>query len=103
MIGRRRIVPPAALMAVVAAMLITLSCSALGVAVRAGALPAFDWHIPTGPYQHMLIHNGPTFSCSPYALRDSCSHRSARYEFYIHYITPEQDRELFWWPTQAPR
>jgi hypothetical protein len=82
--------------------LVVMSCSALGVAARAGALPSFDWQVPTGAYERLLIHNGPTFSCSPYALRDSCSHRSARYEFYIHYITPERDQELIWFLTQAP-
>ncbi|HEX5689487.1 MAG TPA: hypothetical protein VFX76_05770 [Roseiflexaceae bacterium] len=94
--------PSAVLVAIVAVVLATTSCSLLGVAVRAGSLPAFDWQVPTGPYQRLLIHNGPTFSCSPYALRDSCGHRSARYEFYIHYISPEQNRELLWMLTRAP-
>ena len=99
--ARARTRSAAALAVALVLALLAIGCSTFGLAARAGALPAFDVQVPTGAYQRLLIHNGPTFACSPYALRDSCNHRSARYEFYIHYITPEQDRQLIWFLTEA--
>jgi hypothetical protein len=76
------------------------SCAGAGIALRAGLAPALDWRIPAGDYRVLLIHNGPTITCS--GLRDSCRRQRVRYEFYIHYITPSADRALIWIPTTAP-
>jgi hypothetical protein len=99
---RKRLMPAMALVAILGLALLAISCVSLGLATRAGMLPTLDWQISTGPYQTLLIHNGPTYSCSPYALRDSCDHRSVSYEFYVHYITPTQNRVLVWFATRAP-
>jgi hypothetical protein len=99
---RKRLVSAATLAAIVGVALLAISCASLGLATRAGMLPPLDWQITAGPYQALLIHNGPTYACSPYALRDSCDHRSVSYEFYVHYITPTQNRVLVWFATKAP-
>jgi hypothetical protein len=78
------------------------SCAGPAIAVQAGLMPALDWQIPTGAYHVLLIHNGPTVSCAPRALHDSCGPRQVHHEFYIHYITPEGDRQLVWFPIRAP-
>lgn len=82
-------------------LILVLGCASTGLAVRAGLAPALDLQIPTGAYQLLLIHNGPTFYCAPYGLHDSCRSR-VRYEFYVHYITPTADRVLIWVPTTRP-
>lgn len=89
-------------MAALVLLVLLAGCGGAGLAVRAGLAPAFDLRIPTGSYQALLIHNGPTFVCSPLSLRDSCGHRSAQYDFSIHYITPTGDHTLAWLSTPAP-
>jgi len=99
---RNRSISSLALAAMFGLALLTMSCVGLGLAARGGQLPAIDWAIPVGDYHVLLVHNGPTFSCSPHALHDSCRPRQVRYEFYLHYISPYGHRLLVSFQTQAP-
>ena len=90
------------LMGALVALALLLGCGGAGLVVRAGLAPPLDLRIPTGSYQALLIHNGPTFVCSPLSLRDGCTHRSVQYEFSVHYVSPTGDRTLVWLPTPAP-
>lgn len=86
------------------ALLVLLgSCASGAAAARAGAMPMFDWQIPLGSYRALVVHNGPTTECHPFSLRESCHQQVVRYDFYIHYITPEADRTLLWFVTTPPR
>jgi len=76
--------------------LLVMGCAGAGLAARAGFMPAVDWQIRTGEHRVLLIHNGPTTSCRPFSLRDSCRRQVVRHEFYVHYITPDADHRLIW-------
>ena len=91
-----------ALVSVICLALLLVSCAGTSIMARAGLLPPLDWQIKTGAYHVLLIHNGPTVSCVPRSLRDSCVHRRVSNDFYIHYITPDGDRLLVWFPILDP-
>jgi hypothetical protein len=91
-----------ALVSVICLALLLVSCAGASVVARAGLLPPLDLQIETSAYHVLLVHNGPTVSCVPRSLRDSCVHRRVSNEFYIHYITPDGDRLLVWFPILDP-
>jgi hypothetical protein len=92
------------MLAVTAACLALLMavCAGAAIALRTGHMPAGDWRIETGAFQFLLVHNGPTVICQQRSLRDGCVRQVMRHEFYIHYITPTNDRQLLWFRTPDP-
>jgi hypothetical protein len=70
-----------------------------GVAVRTGSAPEFDQQIVLNPQHILVIHNGPSPSCTstPNPPQHDCFRpgRPPR-EFSVYYLAPQGARSLLW-------
>jgi hypothetical protein len=86
-------------------VLVIIGSLVFGVAVRAGIAPDFDQRNALDAQHTLLIHNGPSPTCSfiPNPPQHDCFWPgSERRVFSVDYVTPKGVRSLVWFRLPEP-